>query len=1121
MPEEVFMAPTEDDPDLLSQQEKKGENFVLFYFMWKDITKRALVAKEEAEKKARKAPPKLAVASRKISHAPKYERVKGTSVEDILENEVENYQPGMAGAGADGNDAPPPPPPAYPPPPLRKKELIESHIRKPKYSVRRVTLLCEWINSLHIWPNVVSISSLHKEMCNGLLLARVVKYLNPEVQFVHLNEKPLAKKAAIDNLDQALGHIWRSKSLNNSRIPSANDIYSGKTSRTGVLVNELFSVYIVRPLYKNALKILKWYRSILKQYNRPFPAYVFEEGDLSALWPHFQSGTALFCVLFHFFGPSQIGSGLKAQRVDPLQVHADPKSICDYRDNLLYVFALIEALGIDILWTVEDWLSYPDTEFILLQLSLIYEKLKDKQCSLPPAQGNIAGISSGLNGELIVVGLVFKDAPINSRFLSQPHRAVLLGQDHNSMPLLPIDKVIRNPRYFSHGILPGGMITSTGSARLGQIEVDLKESKIHTQREGWNGRTTVRTERDRYEGMHLVNLLRHHHHEKKNGLTEPQTQLAASSRRASALASQSHSPTLFPRSSSPTQLASSQAQTGRVQKGGIQEVDRDIDELVRALDEEMNKAHGHLNASEEILAGRYLELENQASFLSVEDYEALFANLEIERMDLEQERARLQDHFTRKLALIRARRDDAMKKQYNAQQMAFKEVAQSLSRSQLGSQTATVSGRTAVSQSVSANAGQGRTKKTTKPAVVNPKSIEAAEKGWIKLSNAKMNTHNFHLRSKQLASTEQFIAKITPAKLLDQRAQPQRNATVKGGATKAPSGAVSISGNQLSTSQGSEMSRKDLDGEGLGGPSDPLTATYQRSRWAVTTEQTIFDSFQRFQIRLRSASEKWAAARNRSRPRLADLMNSPMKTITAEHIALPEKALAPPIMTKEEMAYAQSLRQAELPLMFYEDERRKMVLAEQSLQYQLRQDLFSSHQGEDYQYPASPSMPATPRHETMQMFSPGMTPQQYPHQAQPQAMSQPSAVEIDAAFRWLSASRPLVLCERPPKEYVFALSEQPIGSVGNERRGFLQYAWEWREFSSHSAQEVSVGCVMLDDIQNLVPHESEPSIFTVVLAESTRALKLTKGRIQLTLRCNSPSDCLKYINALTILLAVR
>lgn len=37
--------------------------------------------------------------------------------------------------------------------------------------------------------------------------------------------------------------------------------------------------------------------------------------------------------------------------------------------------------------------------------------------------------ATGLNGELLVVGLCFKDAPLNSKYLPRTHKAVLLGYD--------------------------------------------------------------------------------------------------------------------------------------------------------------------------------------------------------------------------------------------------------------------------------------------------------------------------------------------------------------------------------------------------------------------------------------------------------------------------------------------------------------------------------------------------------------------------------------------------------------------------------------------------------------------------------------------------------------------
>jgi hypothetical protein len=229
-------------------------------------------------------------------------RVKGSSVEDMLEEDFGIENAILSEEELALLNLPSIPNYMRPPTPLdldpnRRKELVESYIRKPRNSARRVTLLCEWINSLYIWPSRVTIKTLYKDMCNGLLLLNMLKHANPTVKFKHINERALTKRSAIENLEQALGHIWRSKSLNNSRIPSAVEIYSGKTHKIAVLLNEYFGVYIQRPLYKSAIRILKWYHYILKQYLRPLPSAVFDEGDLSGVWPHFQSGTFMGVIV--------------------------------------------------------------------------------------------------------------------------------------------------------------------------------------------------------------------------------------------------------------------------------------------------------------------------------------------------------------------------------------------------------------------------------------------------------------------------------------------------------------------------------------------------------------------------------------------------------------------------------------------------------------------------------------------------------------------------------------------------------------------------------------------------------------------------------------------------------
>ncbi len=608
MPEEVFFA-----PDAIN-----GDDDESIAVVEEPIMKEAPVKKPISKP----APPKPVP----IGPGPKIEHVKGTSVEDILENDFETNTERQEKIEQmfQVKDTVP----VVPQPP-RRKELIESYIRKPKYSVRRVTLLCEWVNSMHIWPNKLTITTLHKEMCNGLLLANLVKKLNPDVQFVHLNEKPLAKKAALENLEQALGHVWRSKSLNNSRIPTALDIYGGNTAKTAVLLNELYGVYVLKPLYKNAIKMLKWYHYVLRQYQRALPDYIFDDGDLSGVWPHFQSGTALFCVMYHFFGQTQIGSGSNAQRIDPLRMVGDPTSICDFRENLTYVFHLLRLLGVDILWTAEDWISNPDTEFILLQLQYIYDFLRFKQCTLPPAQGDKPGLTSGPNGEALVVGLIFSDAPSSLRFIPKTQKAVRLGHDKDSMPLLPVDRMVKNPRFVSHGVLPLGML-SNYNVKIVEVKSEFIGLPTLDDRGDWNSRTTVKTEKENYAGQHLVSILREHH---KQAESFSPTRIA---RQSTVKRDQTYHV-----ASGFSGLSDSQSSDGNALSTHDQ-VSREINDMVRNLEEEMMKAQDKISSFEESLAGKYGDLESKIDETPLDEYESRLLDLEDERMRLEQEKQNLQ-----------------------------------------------------------------------------------------------------------------------------------------------------------------------------------------------------------------------------------------------------------------------------------------------------------------------------------------------------------------------------------------------------------------------------------------------------------------------------------------------
>lgn len=492
-----------------------------------------------------------------------------------------------------------------------RKVLLSSKLQKPLYSVRRVKQLCKWITSMHVWERPVVITNLHSEMCSGVLLCNIMKTLVPEIELIHVSEKVLSKRAAIENLEKALGIIWRSNCVNNARIPPASDIFTGNVSKIAVMIQEIFEVYVQRPLYRIASKMLNWYQGILKQYSKPLPTEIFSEGDLNGLWGHFQSGFSLFCVLYHLFGNATVGRGASSIRIDSLRMYSEPSNILEYRSNISYCFSILKALDIEVIWDPMDWITYKDTEFIVLQLFYIYDALKEKQCNLPPAQGTSAGVTSGPNGEPLVVGMVFADSrPVGTRAIQKKTRSVLLGSGDDSLALLPIDLSGDSNSSQFRMVCPRGLVSFNANAI--NSFVDFK-SKQKTERRDWNLSSTNNVmSMSAYEVRHVENL--------KTKTTE-----AAAELRSKQVGTKSTN-----NLTTPTAEDHAIANTSLIA-------------AMEELEKSMKDSQKELEMLENDLAERYLDLESKAAgALPPAEYNLRFETLEREALLLADERVRLE-----------------------------------------------------------------------------------------------------------------------------------------------------------------------------------------------------------------------------------------------------------------------------------------------------------------------------------------------------------------------------------------------------------------------------------------------------------------------------------------------
>jgi hypothetical protein len=593
-------------------------------------------------------------------------------------------------------------------------ELVETHIKKTQPSLPRGRLLCMWINSLHIWPSEVTILNLHSSICNGMLLADLVKKLIPSTQYMHLNKKALARVPALENLDQALGAIWRSKCVNSHRIPSAVEIYDGNNLKIFAMLQELFEVYVQRPLMKTAVRTLKWYTNILKQYKRALPSTIFTECEFSALWPHFQSGTALFCLIYHVYGPVEVGSGETTTKIDPLRIVSEPSNISEYRSNVLYLFNILKALKIECLWNVNDWLNFGESDFTLLQLQLIYDALKTRQCSLPPAQGRNAGVTSGPKGEPMVVGIVFADtnataqavdARLKSSGVSQvavkKNRSCLLGSANDALAFIPIDT--RYKRAHDLNAIPAGLLAH--GVKVMYTPINLKSARPrHKDRARWDGTHTLSEDSARHYGRQQVRMLKNTN--QSSSRTQKQTVVADVQFRKT------------------TSKETVDIAAGVSQKLSVI-TSESIDGAIRDLEEATAIERRTLDDSEDELAERYTNLEKMVEDNAITSmgYEKAFTDLENDRILLEERRTKLTEIYNLKIESIRSQNEEAKKREAAATDAAQKKTpAKSpLNRSTRGSPT------------------KGRKPET-------PKDTTKMEKQWV-THHHKSDTHNMVIKS--------------------------------------------------------------------------------------------------------------------------------------------------------------------------------------------------------------------------------------------------------------------------------------------------------------------------------------------------------------------------------------
>lgn len=1064
--------------------------------------------------------------------------VKGQSVEDILEGNIPGatgpHDQKIAGRGQRAEELnnifyPDQDKSSLSPrrSQARRKELIDSHLKKPLYSVRRVKQLCKWINSLHIWHNSIDIFCLHREICNGLLLSKLMKHFLPNTTFLHLNEKPLTDKAAIENIEQVIGVIWRSKLVNNSRVPTSKQIFKGNTSKIIILLQELFDVYLKKSLYARVVKVLKWYTSILRQYNRRLPDEIFEEGDLGGVWAHFQSGVALFNIIYHFYSNCTVGEGVTTVVIDPMRITSDPKALSEFRGNMTYVFSIFKALKVEVIWDADDWLSHPDTEFIILQLTYIYDVLRDAQCSIPPAQGKNAGITSGPNGEPVVVGIVYTDTTFSS--LQRMTRTCLLGSGDDSLPMLPIDINGRPNNRYNPLICPQGLLSN--DVKIVHAPIILKQSKAHESKGDWNQSCRVVKHKEYFTNDKNLKLLRSHN-QKTNDSSFNEI-------------NGNNNFGMSPHDLLQDKLAKHQTTMSTDDNGAIMSNDSNnniqnmeanlstqFTQKIKELEDDMFHSQKEMESREEELVSRYLDLESSADDIPAYQYEQALGRLEIDRKRLEDEQQKLQEHFSLRMASIKSQHEELTTR----------------TKALLSTQTAAGGGNSTSSHAgtTSATRGGGGLKKSVTIANTNgtsssssnkryssqnpppppppPVSREVAEKGWISLSS-KMSTHNYHIRQMQTHNLAAINVVQTPARL---KGKKDVDSSYSNTSTQSPLlgtlqantniDVFTLNPNNPNYSSTAMMTMDSLHLNAAS--SNATTAAGGGGGGGGDLAETKESIFIRFKKRLHVATVKWYESKDIKNNTLEDYINSGHKTAEMQLISVstaaksnaPRKIEVKPSsssvaagiennFSSDAMNVAMQIREDEIRKMSYEDERRQRYVRTLRWNFQQQQQMPSTeaiNSSSSYSYSSSGNVRRKSVVEASIMSTTA-------------TKLFVSAGEVDAAFKWLSESRPLILADRKNNVYSwFVTFLKP--KIQTDKSIFTLH---WKEMYPNVPRGddeflTNSWSVVIGGLKDILESQHDNTMFTLVVGNSVKALKNSGGRPTISIKCATVGECTKY-----------
>ena len=230
-----------------------------------------------------------------------------------------------------------------------------------------------WFNTVSISPKLAQSADLPELWRDGTQLCQLMERLQPELT-LRYHKRVVSQKVAIANIELAL-NVLRQKSGSTRFIPSAEDAYFGGERVAIKVLEQIWLAFVARPLRsKQATTVLfRWAADVTRPHGRHLTRAA-TRSPFECLAAELSDGVVFGLLAYTFCSQPPFGEGKGSVK---LPLYSQPGASDKRLSNLHEVWAALQANGVELWLTPEEWLLGADENIALVMLNDLMDRFNE------------------------------------------------------------------------------------------------------------------------------------------------------------------------------------------------------------------------------------------------------------------------------------------------------------------------------------------------------------------------------------------------------------------------------------------------------------------------------------------------------------------------------------------------------------------------------------------------------------------------------------------------------------------------------------------------------------------------------------------------------------------------